>query len=259
MRVNVLRRCALMLLVLCAVISPVVAHAAPAPEIDAVLQTLENSASIAELCDQANNSIGETILYYEAADGLLKFSNGDYAELDSKEKERFMETALKYVSSLPNYVSAKTKNSLYNFIAQQDTAVTSAMKYLQLNAGADLVEAETWFAPFNSVIGTILGIICILIFLFLGLSILFDIFYLIIPPFQALLDASGDGMKKPWGVSREAWSSMRDVEKSEMYKNVVGMYFKRRAGVIVIVSIAITYLVSGKIYDLVIWLVEAFS
>lgn len=230
-----------------------------ASEIDATLQTVTGSAYLADMCSQANNTVHETILSYESGSGLLRFNNRVYKELDAEDKEKFMECALSYIAKLPSTVSGQMKNSVYNFIAQQDTAVTSAMKYLQVNAGADLVEAEKWFAPFNSVIGTVMGILCILIFLFLGLSILFDIFYIVIPPFQAMLEAGSDGTKKPWGVSREAWGSMRDAEKSEEYKNVMSLYFKRRAGVLVIVALAITYLVSGEIYDLVIWLVEAFS
>lgn len=256
MKVKIFNRLILLLMVLLFAVNPMVVSAA---EIDATLQTSKNSAYLSELCTESNASVGETILTYDATSGLLRFSNKTYADLESEDKEEFMETALSYVAGMPDTVSAKMQNSVYNFISQQDTAVTAAMKYLQVNAGADLVEAEKWFDPFNSVIGTILGVICVLIFLFLGLSILFDIFYIVIPPFQAMMDAGNDGNKKPWGVSREAWGSMRDAEKSDVYKNVLSLYFRRRAGILVIVAIAITYLVSGKIYDVVIWLVEAFS
>lgn len=230
-----------------------------ASEIDATLQSVSGSAYLSDMCSQANNEVGKTILTYESSTGLLRFSNKIYKKLDADEKELFMETALMYISRLPDTVSAKMKNSVYNFIAQQDTAVTSAMKYLQVNTGADLVEAEKWFTAFNSTIGTILGVICILIFLFLGLSILFDIFYLVIPPFQALLDAASDGKKRPWGISREAWGSMKDAEKTDECRNVLSLYFKRRAGIMIIVAVCITYLLSGKIYDVVVWFVEAFS
>lgn len=230
-----------------------------ASEIDATLQTVQGSSYLSDMCNQANNTVHKTILSYDSGAGLLRFSNRVYNGLDHEDKEKFMECALSYIANLPETVSAQMRNSVYNFIAKQDTAVTAAMKYLKVNAGADLVEAEKWFAPFNSVIGTIIGVLCIVIFLFLGLSILFDIFYIVIPPFQALLESGSDGSKKPWGVSREAWGSMRDAEKSDEYKNVMSMYFKRRAGVLVIVALAITYLVSGKIYDLVVWFVDAFS
>ena len=230
-----------------------------ASEIDATLQTVTGSAYLSDMCSQANASVDEEILSYESSSGLLRFKNKVYKGLDADDKEKFMETALSYIAKLPDTVSAKMRNSVYNFIAQQDTAVTAAMKYLQVNAGADLVEAEKWFAPFNSVVGTIMGILCILIFLFLGLSILLDIFYIVVPPFQALLDSGTDGTKRPWGVSREAWGSMRDAEKTDEYKNILGMYFKRRVGVLLIVAVAIMYMISGKIYDLVIWFVESMS
>jgi hypothetical protein len=233
------------------------AHAA---DIDATLQTVSGSVYLDDLCSQANDAVGVEILYYDSGSGLLRFSNRLYHGLSYDDKVEFMEFALSYISKLPDTASAKMKNSVYKFISQQDTAVTAAMKYLQENAGADLVEAETWFKSLTSIIGLILGLLCIFIFLFLGFSILFDIFYLVIPPFQALLDvSSGISNKRPWGVSREAWASMQDAEKSSDYKNVLSLYFKRRSSVIIIVSLAITYLVSGKIYDVIVWLIEAFS
>ena len=249
----------LLSIVLTVVLCFTMVSTAYASEIDATLQTVTGSAYLSDMCSQANNSVGETILTYDSSNGLLRFSNKTYKDLDADDKEKFMETALSYIAQLPDTVSAKMRNSVYNFISQQDTAVTAAMKYLQVNAGADLIEAEKWFAPFNSVVGTIMGVLCILIFLFLGLSILLDIFYIVVPPFQALLDAGSDGTKRPWGVSREAWGSMRDAEKTDEYKNVLSMYFKRRVGVLLIVAVAIMYLISGEIYDIVIWFVEAFS
>lgn len=230
-----------------------------ASEIDATLQTVANSAYLSELCTEANGSVSATILSYNSGSGLLRFSNKEYQKLSSEQQEEFMETALGYVAKIPDNASAKMKNAVYNFIAQQDEAVTSAMKYLQVNAGADLVEAEKWFSNISGIVSTIMGVLCVLIFMFLGFSIIFDIFYLVIPPFQAMLDSTGDGTKKPWGVSKEAYMSVQEAEKSDEYKNVLSMYFGRRVKVLIVVAIAITYLVSGKIYDIVVWFVDSFS
>ena len=246
----------LAIVIVCATILP---FNAMASEIDATLQTVASSAYLSDLCSQANSEVGVTILSYEAGDGLLRFSNKEYQKLETADKQAFMECALSYVSKIPDTASAKMKNAVYNFISQQDTAVTAAMKYLQVNAGADLVEAEKWFKPASGVIGTVMGLFCVLIFMFLGFSVLFDIFYIVIPPFQAMLNAGSDGNKKPWGISREAWCSIQEAEKTDAYKNVLSMYFSRRVVVLIIVSIAITYLVSGKIFELVGWFVDSFS
>jgi hypothetical protein len=213
-----------------------------ASEIDATLQTVKNSGYLSELCSQSNVAAGATILTYDAGSGLLRFNNREYKKLSVEKREEFMETALTYVSKIPNTASSKMKNSVYNFIEQQDQAVTAAMKYLQVNAGADLAEAEKWFSVISDFISVVLGFFCILIFMFLGFSIVFDISYIVIPPFQAMLDSSADGVKKPWGVSKEAYMSMQEAEKSDKYKNVLSLYFGRRAKVLIIVALAIAVL-----------------
>lgn len=253
---KLIKRLLVLMLVLVTVVTPL---SVSANEIDATLQTVTNSGYLSELCSESNAVAGATILSYEAGSGLLRFSNKEYKKLTVEKREEFMETALSYVSKIPNTASAKMKNSVYNFIAQQDEATTAAMKYLQVNAGADLVEAEKWFSNISGFISTLLGLFCILIFMFLGFSIVFDISYIVIPPFQAMLDSTTEGVKKPWGVSKEAYMSMQEAEKSDKYKNVLSLYFGRRAKVLIIVALAIVYLVSGKIYDVVLWFVESFS
>lgn len=247
--------CLMVCIMLLCVFQPIEAYA-DASDIDATLATVKNESQIANVCNVANASVGVNILNYDGSAGLLRFSSKVYRSMDLDDREEFMETAL--VAVTKTSLNAKVKNQVYNFISEQDTAVSAAMKYLQTNTGTDLVEAKKWFAPFESTIGTILGFLCILIFLFLGMSILFDIFYLVLPPFQAVIDREESG-KKPFGVSREAYSAQRDAEKDDEYRNVLALYFKRRVGVIIAVAIAITYLVSGKIYDVIVFIIDAFS
>lgn len=256
MNISKLKKLIIFMIVLVCIVQSTSVYAS---EIDATLQTVANSAYLSDLCSQANMVSGVQVLSYEAGTGILRFNNRLYSILDASVKKDFMETALTYVSKIPDNASAKMKNSVYNFISKQDTAVTSAMKYLQINAGADLVEAEKWFSHISPIISTILGVMSLLVFMFLGFSVMFDIFYIVIPPFQAMLNMSGESNKRPWGVSKEAWSAVSEAEKTDEYKNVLSIYFRRRTGVIIVVAIAITYMVSGKIYDLVVWLVEAFN
>lgn len=229
--------------------------------VESTISVIENSAEIANICVQANNSvdINEKILSYSSSNkqgGLLKFNNRVYNDLDSDEKYLFMETALSAVSSTS--LNAKNKNKVYNFIAGQDTPVSNTMKYLQSNANADFLEAKKIFDPFSGIIGTALGVLCVLIFLFCGFSILFDVFYLVIPGVQAILER-GEETKKPMGVSREAYSALRDAEKDTEYKNVMTIYFKRRIGLLIVMCICIGYLISGKIFDVIAYVIDAFT
>ena len=252
----------LMITVVSCMFFSTVVYADKPVSVDSSITLEKNSAGVSNICSQANNSVGKSgnnrIIYYTSSSGsgLLKFSNTNYAKLKTEDKEVFMETALSATSK--SGLNVKTKNKVYNFIAGQDTAVTSAMKYLQSDANADFLEAKKWFDPFSGVIGTILGVLCTAILLFTALSILIDIFYLVLPGVQAILER-GEENKRPIGVSREAYTSLKDSEKDAEYRNVITIYLKRRIGLLILMSICIGYLISGKIFDVVAFLIDAFS
>lgn len=180
----------------------------------------------------------------------------NYSKLDSDVKKDFMEKAL--IATTKTSLNAKTKNKIYNFIASQDTPISSAMKYLQSDANADFLEAKKWIDPFTGVIGTFLGVLCVAIFLFTGLSVVFDLCYIALPGIQAILEG-GDENRKPFGVSKEAFHSLRDAEKDGVYRSVVAIYLKRRVGLLILISVCVGYLISGKIYDVVAFFIDAFS
>lgn len=230
--------------------------------VDATITLQKSSAEVANVCSQANRSVdmkgSKAILSYSTSSGqnVLKFSNKNYSTLKAEDKRTFMETALS--ATTKTGLTPKVKNKVYNFIASQDEPVTNAMKYLQTDSNADFVEAKKWFSPFSGVIGTILGVLCVAIFMFAGFSVIFDIVYLVLPGVQAVLER-GEENKRPFGVSREAYTALKDSEKDNEYRNVIAIYMKRRLGLILLMSICLTYLISGKIYDVVMFFVDAFS
>lgn len=249
----------LLLIIILSVVNISVFAAGDAVDVDSSITIEKNLAEVANICSQANSSVNlknNTILSYNAGKGLLKFSNKKYSTLDIDEKNTFMQTALSATSKTG--LNAKTKNKVYNFIAGQDTAVSNAMKYLQDNANADFLEAKKWFDPFSGFISTILGVLCVAIFLISGMSVLVDVFYLVLPGFQALLDKNDEG-KRPIGVSREAYSALKDAEADNEYRNVLTIYLKRRIGLLLVMGLCLGYLISGKIYDFIAFIIDAFS
>lgn len=230
-------------------------------DIKASVTVPEGSAEIANICIQANNSLGssyEEILSYRSSTdgGLLTFDNTTYSSLDSIDRRTFMEAALK--ATTKTGLNARTKNKVYNFIASQDTAVTNAMKYLQVDANADFVEAKKFFDPWSGVVGYVLGVLSVSIFMFSGLSIAFDIGYIVLPGLRLVLNF-GDDNKKPFCISKEAFTAVRDTESCEEYKNTLGVYMKRRVGLIIAMSICVGYLISGRLFDMVMYFIDAFS
>lgn len=227
-----------------------------AGSVDSVLTVRSGMASLSSICSESNKVVNVDILRYDAVNGVLTFSNANYSELEYSDKKDFMEYSLLAVkkSNLPS----KEKNKVYNFIANQDEAITNALNYLKNDTNADFVSAKKWFAPFSGVISTIMGVLCIVITIGLSFSMLFDSCYIVIPMFQLLVDRE-EG-KKPWGVSTEAWKSQKEVESEGKYRStVLGMYLKRRIPVFITIAIILGWLVSGKIYDIIVWIVSAFN
>lgn len=233
---------------------PIVSYAS---DVDAVEQVLANSAIVTSIVNEANkNADGKTVMSYNGQTGELKFNNSVYSELDSSVKKDFMENTLSYVKN--SSLGSTQKNKVYNFIASQDESTSSAIRYLKNDTSADFAEARKWFAPFSGPISTVMGFLCICIFAFLSLSVVFDICYLVIPLFQLLLER-GEEKKRPFGVSVEAWKVLKEVEGSTDKKDMLGTYVKKRAPVFFFLAIILSWLVSGKIYDIVAYFMDAFN
>lgn len=226
-------------------------------DVDSVVFIAKNQTVLLSICSTANNVAGKRILTYTGNDGLLSFSNSLYSDLSVDVKRDFMETAL--LSVKESGLGSQIKNKTYNFIANQDTTISSAMKFLRSDTSADFAKASAWFKPFSGVIGTVLGFLSLLIFMFIGLSTLVDVSYMCLPAFRLMIEGGMEG--KPKWVSVEAYSSVKDCESSmgSSYKSYMSLYFRRRMSSIFIMSICLGYLISGKIYDIVVYIIEAFS
>lgn len=225
-------------------------------EIDTVGQMPANQGAITAVASRANKLAGVTVISYDITTGVITFSNKNYATLDTDQKKEFMEDTLSYIKS--TNLGVTTKNKLYNFVASQDESVSSAVRYLKTDTSADFNEARKWFAPFSGPISTFLGFMCIMIFAFLSLSIVFDVSYLVIPLMQPLYER-GEENKKPWGVSVEAWNTKKEVEQpGNESKQVMQLYMRKRIPVFILTALVLGWLVSGKIYDLVAWIMNSF-
>lgn len=201
-------------------------------------------------------SSGKAILNYDATNGILTFSNKNYSELTHEQKEKFMEGTLKSITKTS--LGGQTKSRVYNFISNQDTTITAAMKYLKADANADFIEAKKWFDPFTGAVGVIMGVLALVIFTSLGLSIMLDISYLTLPMFRVLVERE-DNKRRPLFVSNEAWKTVMEVERSDGAKSLLSVYLKKRVAMILILAIALGYLLSGRIYSIIIYIMDAFA
>lgn len=227
-------------------------------EVDSVTYIAKNQAEVSSICSRANSVVGKNILVYTGSDGLLSFSNKLYSELDLDGRNEFMETAL--LITKESGLGSQIKNKVYNFIADQDSTASAAIKYLRSDTSADFSKAVGWLRPFSGVFGTLLGVICIFIFLVLGLSCALDIAYMFLPMFKATVQKGRD--TRPLFISREAYSVMLEAEDGVAKGEWVGymsLYMQRRIPAIIGLAICLGYLISGQIYDLMGWFIDSFS
>ena len=228
-------------------------------DVDSIAYVGINQAAISSICSSANEVAGVEILVYTGNDGMLSFSNKNYTSLDVATRRDFMETAL--IGVKESNLGTKVKNKVYNFISDQDSTSSAAVKYLRSDASADFAGAMAWVKPSSSVFGVILGVLSILIFMLIGLSILFDSAYMVLPGFRVFVE-KGESDNRPRFITRECYSSVKEAEESikgNDYKNCMSTYFKRRVPSIVIMAIALGYLISGQIYDIFVFFIDSFS
>lgn len=238
------------------IFSTKVVHADRA-DVDSIAYIGENQTVVLAICSAANEVAGSKILVYTGSDGLLSFSNKSYALLTVDVRRDFMEKAL--LGTKESGLGTQVKNKVYNFIEEQDSTTSSAVKYLRSDTSADFATASTWFKPFGSVFGVILGILSLFIFMFIGVSILIDIAYMALPGVRILLEGGKSG--KPKWVSIEAYSSIKESEDfvQNNYKDYMGLYFKKRVPSIISISVALGYLISGQIYSIIVYIIDSFS
>lgn len=179
-----------------------------------------------------------------------------YTDLDAEQKKAAMSAVLTTISK--STLPQNTRLRLYNFVAEQDESVSSLVRQLSNDVNADFATAYSWFKPFSGTVSTVLGFLAIIIFVALGLMIVIDLAYLVIPPFRSAIEKT-DGSKPNW-VSNEAYKATLEVEKGDSKsKSTLWVYFKSKAVQLVILAICLLYLIQGKIYSLVAWIIDTFN
>lgn len=168
--------------------------------------------------------------------------------------------------------SADTVNMLMEKIQTQSGLGSTMLAAILQNTKPDYITANRLYQPFSGVVGTILGIISVLIMALLGVTMALDLAYITIPAFQMALGGDGDGsaqgQKKGLSriISTEAHKAIQAADGGSggqagdgSYKAAVGIYFKYRWKGLTLLGICLLYLVQGQLYSFVGWFVDLFS
>ena len=203
--------------------------------------------------DKSGDLGGFTFLTINTSTKVVTVNMVAYNSLSAGDKKELMKYTLESISNMN--MSRPDKIRLYNFVAEQDETVSSLVRQLSDDVKADFVEAYSWFRPFSGTVSTILGLISIIIFIGLSLTMVVDLAFISIPAIRlAISNKKGEAQ---W-VSKEAEKAIKFAESDpNTYHSAVGFYFKHKTGQIFILGVCLVYLVGGKIYDLVGWIIDA--
>lgn len=120
---------------------------------------------------------------------------------------------------------------------------------------ADIFTAYKWLAPSLVVVRIIFGVGAIAIVFVLIASTIMDLAYIGLPMMRELGNKEGGGESKPFGVSYDAISTVKETESSlgssGKYKNAYVTYFGRRATTYIVLAISLLYLVVGELGGLI--------
>lgn len=132
------------------------------------------------------------------------------------------------------------------------------------NTKPDFVSANKIYKPFSGIVGTVMGLIAVFGMGLLGIVMVADIFYIVIPPVRMFVSDSENGDNGKLPVSKiftnDAIYAVRVAEDSKdssgSKKQALGVYLKRRIPMLILLGICLLYLVSGRIYTLVSWILD---
>lgn len=216
------------------------------------------------------------------AEAVLNSSTFD--TLKSTEKKDFLGDMLLLVNAVTTDTAngynvgsgAPTDDTAQEFMRMLESESgmgSTLLATLMQNTKPDFVTANRIYEPFSGVVGTILGVISIIIMALLGITMALDIAFIVIPAFQLAMGADGSGEngkdnanKMSRLISSEARQAVQangdsngSGGQSGSDKQALGIYFKKRWKSLVLLGICLLYLVSGQIYSLVAWIIDLVS
>ena len=222
---------------------------------------------------------GGTATYADCVDSKTGQPTATFAKLTEDSKEECLADMLDYAEEAVESgtvlrsstgtsvdgITEDTKTSWLQDIQNCDGVGTQLMNTLLQNTKPDYATANRIYEPFSGVVGTILALGAILIMAFLGITMVLDLAYIGIPAFR-LAFGGGEGKDKPKIISHEAVSAINLAEngdggngQSGSGKVAVGIYFKKRVVMLVVLGVCLLYLIQGQIFTLVSWILNLLS
>ena len=227
-----------------------------------VLEVSNSSAveNAVELCNKYSEEIGHfryiNVKSIEGNKTQVNVNTDQYSKLTTEDKKLLMSYALNSIYA--SNIAKRERSRLYNFIAEQDTATSALVRELSSNTNADISTALSLYDRISPIVSGILGVLTVAIFVMLTIGMLLDLVYMTIPAIRVFLNTKSN--EKPVVISNEAYMAINEAEKDVgVYKNCLGIYFKMRVKMLIVLGVCLSYLIRGQIFYVVGWFVDAVS
>ena len=202
--------------------------------------------------------------------------NDHYTELTSKSRQQLLndmnkaadERVAKDKGEDPSSstVTADTKNNWLVNLQKCDGVGSQLLTTVLANTKPDFVTANQIYQPFSGLVGTLLGLGAVLLFAAVAIVMVLDISYMAIPFIRTIGTDDSGSQKRPNWVSYEAYYAIQQAEGGEgggntkgTGKQALGIYLKKRIGMLVLLGICLLYLIQGQIFTFVGWVLDLVS
>lgn len=206
-------------------------------------------------CRGLKGSVSKIMYISNASKCIIGFEVDTYHGLSQDDKKTYMSGMLEGIANHGS-LTAKDKNKLYNWLEERDGALVTTLSYLKEETATDIGKAGFLLKPFTGVVGTILGVITLLVFAFTSVTIVIDVFYIAVPAVSILLGPKGD-RTRPILASLDAENALKRAEDGQ--KDAMAFYMGRKIPQFLIMAICILYLLSGTFYTVISNLISSWS
>lgn len=202
--------------------------------------------------DNEGNTKAE-IIEWKSSEGKLTFYGDAFEAADTKSKAKALD---KFSDAITNSkVSTTGRQNIAGKLLEGSSESNEYLLGLALNStSADLFTALKWLSPILEFMRILIGVGAIVIIMLLVASTVMDCVYIGLPMWREQQANKDGGGGKPFGVSMEALSTVKEIESNiegGQYKNAYLLYFRRRALTYIILAICILYLIVGELGGLI--------
>ena len=184
-------------------------------------------------------------------------NDDQFQDLTEKERRKFTEDLVREANEQvgENGVTTSTVQGLLQKLQTKKGMGSKLLNEIMKDTKPDFVKAGGIYRPFSGIVGTTLGIIAILIMAGVGITVVLDLAYIVVPFFRNFMDSRGDGGGSGGGFKLISDEAKAAVESSGGqgggYRSPIGAYLKHRIIGLILLGLALLYLVQGQIYILV--------